>query len=69
MRTVLVVVVVEEDLAERPSVLDGPEALGERGAVLEGLELRPGVGVVVALLRGTEVTGLSVYPNLRRRYS
>ena len=44
---VLVVVVGEERLAERPGVLDAAEALGEGRAVLEGLELRLAVGVVV----------------------
>ena len=45
---VLVVVVVEEDLAERTGVLDAVEAGGEGGAVLEGLERGVAVGVVVA---------------------
>ena len=42
---VLMVVVCEELLAERPRVLDAAEAFGERRAVLEGLELRFGIGV------------------------
>jgi hypothetical protein len=46
---VLVVVVRKERLAERPGVLDAAETLGEGGAVLEGLELRLAVRVVVAL--------------------
>ena len=33
-----VVVVIEEHVAERASILDAPEALGERRTVLEGLE-------------------------------
>jgi len=48
---VLVVVVIEETSAESPGVIDAPEALGERWAVLEGLELRLAVGVVVAHVR------------------
>ena len=43
----LVVVVVEEGLAERPSVLDGAEAGGEGRAVLERLVDRLGVRVVL----------------------
>ncbi len=43
-----VVVVIEEHRAERPSVFDGAEPAGERRAVLEGLEVRLAVGVVVA---------------------
>ena len=48
---VVVVVVGEERLAERPGVGDGAEALGEARAVLERLELRLAVGVVVAHVR------------------
>src|SRR3982074_3394447 len=48
---VLVVVVREERAAEAPGVLDAAEALGECRAVLQGLELRLGVGVVVAHVR------------------
>jgi hypothetical protein len=46
---VLVAVVREELLAERAGVLDAVEVVGEGGAVLERLELRLRVGVVVAL--------------------
>ena len=45
--TVLVIVVVEEKLAERPSVLDRAEAGGEGRAVLERLVDRLGVRVVL----------------------
>ena len=45
---VLVVVLAEEFLAERAGVLDVVEAVRERRAVLEGLELRFAVRVVVA---------------------
>ncbi len=41
-----VVVVVEERAAERACSLDVLEALGELGPVLQGLEVRLGVGVV-----------------------
>ena len=44
---VFVVVIREERLAEGPGVLDAAEAFGERRAVLEGLEIRLTVGVVV----------------------
>src|SRR5947209_6788630 len=47
MRTMLVVVVREELLAEGPGVLDAAEAGRERRAVLEGLEVCLAVGVVV----------------------
>jgi hypothetical protein len=43
-----VVVPVEEDLTEGSGVGEGPEAFGELGPVLEGLELALAVGVVVA---------------------
>ena len=43
--TVLVVVGVEECGAERAGVVDRPEPLGERRAVLERLELGLGVGL------------------------
>ena len=46
---VLVVVVVEELFAERAGVLDVVEVVGEGGAVLEGLERRLRVRVVVRL--------------------
>src|SRR5664280_619922 len=42
-----VVVVLEELDAERPCVLDGAESVGERRAVLQGLEGRLGIRVVV----------------------
>jgi len=42
---VLVDVVVQEVLAEGPGVLDGYEALGEVGEVLEALEVRLSVGL------------------------
>ena len=45
--TVLVVVGVEERGTERAGVVDRPEPLGERRAVLKRLELGLGVGVVV----------------------
>lgn len=48
---VVVVVLVEKRLAERPCVGDRAEALGEARAVLEGLELRLAVGVVIAHVR------------------
>jgi hypothetical protein len=41
--TVLVVVGVEERGAEEAGVVDGPEPLGERRAVLERLELGLGI--------------------------
>lgn len=44
-----VVVVLEELDAERPCVLDGAESVGERRAVLQGLEGRLGIRVVVGL--------------------
>ena len=44
---VLVVVEGEERLAERPGIFDRAEPLGERRAVLEGLELRLTVGIVI----------------------
>jgi len=44
-----VVVPVEEPLAEAAGVLQAAELAGEVRAVLEGLELGFGVGVVVAL--------------------
>ena len=47
--TVDVVVVLEELDAERPCVLDGAESVGERRAVLQGLEGRLGIRVVVGL--------------------
>jgi hypothetical protein len=43
-----VVVVIEERGAERAGVVDRAEPAGERRAVLEGLEVRLAVGVVVA---------------------
>ena len=43
-----VVVVIEEHGAERPGVFDRAEAAGKRRAVLEGLEVRLRIGVVVA---------------------
>ena len=43
-----VVVVIEERGAERAGILDRAEPAGKRGAVLEGLEVRLGVWVVVA---------------------
>jgi hypothetical protein len=46
---VLMVVVVEELFAEDANVLDAVELVGERGAVLQRLELRLRVGIVVAL--------------------
>jgi hypothetical protein len=46
---VVVVVPGKEVLAVRPGGFDRVEAAGEAGPVLEGLELRLGVGVVVAL--------------------
>jgi hypothetical protein len=46
---VLVVVPAEEFLAVRPGGLDRGEPGGERRPVLQGLELRLGVGVVIAL--------------------
>jgi hypothetical protein len=46
---VLVVVEHEKRLAERPGVVDAAKAIGERRTVLEGLELRFAVGVVVRL--------------------
>ena len=45
--TVLVVVVREERLAERPGIGQGPEVVGEHGRVLQGLERGLAVGVVV----------------------
>ena len=48
---VLMVVVVEELGAEGSGVFDGPEAGGERRAVLEGFVDRFAVGVVVADMR------------------
>ena len=48
---VLVVVPGEEVLAVGAGVLDRGEAAGEVGPVLEGLELRLGVGVVVGDVR------------------
>jgi hypothetical protein len=47
--TMLMVVVVEEHLAERSGVLDRAEVGRERGAILEGFVDRFGVRVVVAL--------------------
>ena len=47
----LVVVVAEEPVAEGPGVLDGTEALGERRAVFEGLELALAERVVVGHVR------------------
>jgi hypothetical protein len=47
--TVDVVVLLEEVCAEGPCVFDGAEPVGERRAVLQGLEGRLGIGVVVAL--------------------
>ena len=47
--TMNVVVVVEEHVAERASVLDAAEALGERRTVLEGLERRLTERIVVRL--------------------
>jgi hypothetical protein len=46
---VVVVVVGEERLAERPGVFDATEALGERRPVLQRLELSLAERVVVAL--------------------
>ena len=48
---VLVVVVGEEDAAELAGFTEGGEAAGERRAVLEGLEVRFGVRVVVRDVR------------------
>ena len=44
-----VVVVIEEHVAERASILDAAEALGERRTVLEGLERCFTEGIVVRL--------------------
>ena len=49
--TMDVVVVLEERGAERAGVVDRPEPNGERRAVLEGLEVRLRVGVVVGHVR------------------
>jgi hypothetical protein len=46
---VLVVVVGEEDLAERPGIGQGPELARERRAVFEGLELCLAEGIIVRL--------------------
>jgi hypothetical protein len=46
--SVHMVVVIEEGGAERAGVFDRAEPAGERRAVLEGLEVRLAVGVVVA---------------------
>ena len=48
---VLVVVIGEEHAAECAGVLQRPERAGERRAVLQGLELRLAVRVVIADLR------------------
>ncbi len=48
---------IEEPRAERPGVLDGAEPAGERRAVLEGLEVPFGVGVVVAHVRAAVAAG------------
>jgi hypothetical protein len=47
--TMLMVVIREERLAEEAGVGDRTEAFGEARAVLQRLELRLAVGVVVAL--------------------
>jgi len=52
-----VVVVLEERRAERSGVLDRAEAAGEVRAVLERLELRLGVGVVVRHVRTAVAAG------------
>jgi hypothetical protein len=41
----------KEFLAEQPSVVDRAELVGEVGPVLEGLEVRLGVGIVVGGVR------------------
>ena len=46
---VVIVVVVEESLAESPGILDRAEVLRECRAVLQGLELALAVRVVVGL--------------------
>jgi hypothetical protein len=47
----IMVVPAEEPVAEHPRVLDAAEAVGEVRPVLQGLELRLGVGVVVRAVR------------------
>ena len=54
---VLVVVPAEEFLAVRPGGLDRGEAGRESRPVLQGLELRFGVGIVVADVRAGNGTG------------
>jgi hypothetical protein len=49
--TMLVVVGVQECRAEEAGVVDRPEPLGERRAVLERLELGLGIGVVIGDVR------------------
>ena len=46
-----IVVVPEEVAAEYVDVFDGPEFAGECGAVLEGLEVRLRVRIVVGYVR------------------
>ena len=69
--TVLGVVPGEERAAEGPGVLDGAEAVGKVGLVLEGLELglgervvvgdvRPAVGLVTPRSASRKATGLAV---------
>ena len=48
---VLLVVPVEEHLAVRSRMLDGTESLGEIGPVLQRLELRLGIWIVVRDVR------------------
>jgi len=48
---VFVIVVVEEAAAEQASILDGTETTRELGAILQRLELRLGVGIVVGDVR------------------
>jgi hypothetical protein len=48
---VFMVVPVEEALAVSARIFDRAEACGEVGSVLEGLELRLGVGVVIRDVR------------------
>ena len=47
----LVIGVVEESAAEQASILDGTETTRELGAILQRLELRLGVGIVVGDVR------------------
>src|ERR1035437_10898656 len=67
--TVMVVVVVprEEALAKGACVLDGAEAIGELGSILEGLELAFRIWIVIRDVSEVVSVGVSRVSRLRLR--